>query len=103
MPRRAWDGLIERMRMWSGQTRSCKRLFSAVVIEPALLGFKACNDWVASSCVVFRGMLVWRGIATTNVPTLGAPPEMNPPPLCFQALDATSARGLGGQIDTVSI
>jgi hypothetical protein len=64
--------LIERMMLWWGERWTVVELFGGVVPEPVLAGFEAADQRVTGigcvvACVLRRG-----GVATTDVPALGA-------------------------------
>jgi hypothetical protein len=48
-------------------------------------------------------MLARRGVAAPDVPALGAPPQVQPPPLTAEALGAAGSRGRRRGNDRVSI
>jgi hypothetical protein len=92
-PRGAGRGLIERMMLWWGEWRTVVELFGAVVPEPVLAGFEAADQGVTGIGRVVAGVLRGGGVATADVPALGAAPEMKPPTACRQAFGASGAGG----------
>jgi hypothetical protein len=72
-------GLIKRMRMRRGQVRTGKEFARSIIVKPPLACLETRDDRVASSCVVFRCMLIWRIIAAADVTTFGASAKMQPP------------------------
>jgi hypothetical protein len=91
------------MRMRSGKSWTSEEFTRTVVVKPALTWFETCDNRVMRRGVVLRGVLVRRTIAAANMTTLGASAKMKPPPSRCQTLDATSAAGLGRQVDAVSV
>jgi hypothetical protein len=88
------------MRARAGQFRTLKSFSRAVIVEPVLAGFEAVDDRVAGARVMLCRMLVWRTIAAADVAAFGASAQMQPPPVRFQAFDATGTAWFGVQIDS---
>src|SRR3954469_6695117 len=97
--RRTVDGLPRRMVCRWGQLRSVDVVVDGVVPEPLLTGFVARDDRMPRAVRVRLGVLRRRRIATTDVSARGAAPEVEPPAIRGEALDAAgSARG-NGRVD----
>ena len=58
-----------------------------------------CDEAVAARHVVLGGVLHRRGVATADVPALGAAAQVHPPPPGCLALDAAGTAGSDGGID----
>jgi hypothetical protein len=63
---------------------------------------KASDNRVTSSSIVFRGMLIGRVVAATDVTTLSASPKMQPPSVSCQAFYTSRTTRLNILIDTLS-
>jgi hypothetical protein len=66
--------LVERMMLWWGERRTVVELFGAVVPEPVFARFEAADQGMTGIGCVVAGVLRGGGIATADVPALGAPP-----------------------------
>jgi hypothetical protein len=65
-------GLVQWMMLWWGELRTVVELIGAVVPEPVLAGFEAADQGMAGICGVVAGVLRRGGVATADVPALGA-------------------------------
>src|SRR5258706_10492950 len=70
--------LVKGPRSRRRQPGAVERLSGCIVPEPVLTRLEACYDKVASLAKVRSGVLVWRRIATADVPAFGAAPQMEP-------------------------
>ena len=64
--------LIERMMLRWGERRTVVELLGGVVPEPVLTGFEAADQRVPRIGCVVAGVLRGGGVATADVPALGA-------------------------------
>src|SRR5271165_2792478 len=89
------------MRMRRRQGWTLKKFSGPVVVEPAFSGFEARNDRVTCMIMVLRRVLVWRGVAATDMSAFGTAAQMEPPALGRQTLDAARSTRLRFRIDTI--
>jgi hypothetical protein len=66
--------LVERMMLRWGERRTVVELFGAVVPEPVFARFEAADNRVTSIGCVVAGVLRGGGVATADMPALGAAP-----------------------------
>jgi hypothetical protein len=66
--------LVERMMLRWSEGRTVVELFGAVVPEPVFARFEAADQGVTGIGRVVAGVLGGRGVATADVPALGAAP-----------------------------
>jgi len=78
---RSGHGLICRMRMRRKQLHSFDHPLLLVIEEPILTRFEAGNDRMPGRGGMLGCMLARRTVAASDVPTLCAPPQMEPPTL----------------------
>lgn len=91
------------MRGWRFEFRAFEEVAGAIVEEPILAGFKGDDNRMTSRRMMFRGVLIRRGIAAANVTTLGAAAEMQPPITVRQALNAAGSACRGAERDSASL
>jgi hypothetical protein len=83
-----WHWLVEWMVLGGCQPWTNERLFRPVIPKPVLARLKAPNDRMPRFFSVLAGVLVGRAVATSNVTTAGAPPQVEPPAVGCEAFEA---------------
>jgi hypothetical protein len=103
LSRRTGRGLVQRVVRWRGQLWALEILLRPVVEEPVFPGLEAADNRVTRGLHVGTRMLVGRVVAASNVPTLRASAQVQPPAAGGCALhtagsagrDVGSDRGIG--------
>src|SRR5437667_12782137 len=89
--RRSWCRLIEWVVVGRREGGAFEDLFGQVVPEPVFLGFEAVDDRVMRVDRVMARVLGGRRVAAADVAAMSAAPEVVPPTVGRQTLDATGA------------
>src|SRR4051812_4552410 len=95
----AWGRLVGRMALVAGQHGAVVRLVVAVVPEPVLPRLEAGDQRVTGLLPVRGGVLGGRGVAAADVPALGAPSQVEPPPPGVETLHTAGTRRCDGRVD----
>src|SRR5689334_24196813 len=99
-PARPWNRLVDRVMLRRRQPRPLVVVVGVVVPIPVLARLEALHERMTGVLGVLGGVLGRRLITAADVPALGTAPEMEPPAVGGQALDAASAarrhRGVDG-------
>ena len=85
--------LFERVMLRCDQCWPFKELLAPVVPEPVLAGLEASDHRVAGDPRMVGGVLARGVVATADMTARGAAPQMEPPAVTSEALDAPCAAG----------
>src|ERR1700683_4115949 len=91
------------MRVRSLKLRAGEEFLGTIVVKPPLAWLEARDYRVTRSGVMFRCMLIGRGITAADVTTFGASAKMQPPCVQSKAFDATCSAWLGRWVDTIPL
>src|SRR5579864_6523659 len=83
------------------QRRALRRLVGGEVPEPVLAWLEGANQGVPRTTGVRRGVLTRRGVAAADMAACGAAPQVKPPAVTRQALDAAGAARRDRGIDSI--
>lgn len=102
VPFRPWHRLANGVVGGGSQRRARNKLFAAVVIKPVFARLKAGDNGVFRLSGVFCGVLRGRIIAASDMATLSAAPEVEPPASSGFTFNATGTarwgRGFNGLV-----
>src|SRR3984885_15771759 len=88
------------MRVRSLKLRAGEEFLGTIVVKPPLAWLEARDYRVTRSGVMFRCMLIGRGITAADVTTFGASAKMQPQCVQSKAFDATCSAWLARWVDT---
>jgi len=89
------------MGIGRSQGRTLTVLLDGIAPEPVLAWLEALNERVAGILRMPAGVLGWRRVAAPDVAARGATPEVEPPAIGGEALDAARSAGRDRRVDLV--
>jgi len=99
----SWNRLVLGVPAGRRKVLALRHLLRLVIVEPSLPGFKTGGNGVTCFPKMLRGVLTGRAITTSDVSTLGASAQVEPPPARSKALLATLAAGLRSRINSARL
>lgn len=98
---RTWYRLSDRVTLRASKGRSRTELVEGVIPEPVLTRLETPHHVVPGLLGMSCGVLVGRTVAAADVAASGAAPEMKPPAVLREALDAANAARQNIRVDRV--
>ena len=92
-------GLVEWVIQRRSELRPVAELLALVVPEPVFARLEAPDDRVVGSAGMAAGVLARGAVATTDMTALGTTPQVEPPAIRCQALDAAGTAGQRRRVD----